>query len=225
MAKTNQAAETRTVRDFERVALRDYGDLIITQGDEETLTIEAHPDVLGKIRSEVRDGTLTLQIGKDWLERIVSGLWSFRRRRVTYRLHVTTLRGLRMSGAFDMRAERLETDSLELTGNGAGEIHIGALTADSLTVEIGGRGEVDVAGRVREQTVKISGSGEYEAAQLESQTAHVRITGSGEADVWVHDTLDVSIAGYGHVRYRGAPAVSQSISGAGSVKRWTDDDD
>ena len=45
------------------------------------------------------------------------------------------------------------------------------------------------------------------------------ISGHGEVELAVSDTLEIRIAGYGEVNYRGNPQVKQSIVGAGSVKR------
>ena len=41
MSEQNRTREVRDVRGFESVALRDFGRLVITQGEEESLTIEA----------------------------------------------------------------------------------------------------------------------------------------------------------------------------------------
>ena len=42
----------------------------------------------------------------------------------------------------------------------------------------------------------------------------------GHADVWAEESLSVSVAGSGDVRYKGEPKkVEQSIAGSGSVKR------
>ena len=49
------AQETRDVADFDRVVVRDYGELIITQGSEESLTIEADEEILRKIEAQVTD--------------------------------------------------------------------------------------------------------------------------------------------------------------------------
>jgi hypothetical protein len=59
--------------------------------------------------------------------------------------------------------------------------------------------------------------GSYNAPDLESQEATVRIGGAGGATVWVRDTLDVTISGAGNVDYFGSPAVTQDITGAGSI--------
>ena len=52
--------ESRDVSGFNSVSLSGIGRAIITQGDEESLTIEADDNLMEYITSEVRDGTLEL---------------------------------------------------------------------------------------------------------------------------------------------------------------------
>ena len=64
--------EKREVSNFNHVVLQDIGHLIITQGENETLTVEADEDLLAKIITEVRGEKLYLSLGKDWLDRLTS---------------------------------------------------------------------------------------------------------------------------------------------------------
>ena len=64
MADTTFSRETRDVSGFSSVALGGLGKLRITQGDEERLSIEAAPEMLEKIKAEVKDGELRLSLRK-----------------------------------------------------------------------------------------------------------------------------------------------------------------
>ena len=50
MSTDNIRTETREVSGFDRVDLAGFGDLVLTQGEEESLTIEASPDILERSR-------------------------------------------------------------------------------------------------------------------------------------------------------------------------------
>ena len=52
--------ESRDVSGFDSVSLSGIGRVIITQGDDESLTIETDDNLMKYITSEVRDGTLEL---------------------------------------------------------------------------------------------------------------------------------------------------------------------
>ena len=198
---SNLTKQSRQVSGFDRVALHDIGELVITQGDVEALEIEAEEDVLAEISTEVRDGTLHIQIGRDWLERIFLGLFTITRRDITYRLTVRELHGVSTSGAASVQVEQLATDRLELSVSGTGEMEIANLSADTLAVTISGHGEFDLGGKVKEQSIRISGSGDVEASNLMSERATVHVSGSGKVRLQASDSLDIHISGSGQVEY------------------------
>jgi Putative auto-transporter adhesin, head GIN domain len=211
--------ETREVTPFDSIELRAFGTMSIMQGENESLTLEGDEETLQKIISRVEGNTLILELGQNWLERIVAGIGALGRKTVKYHITVKDLKSLKIMGAGDVHVPSLKTTHLHLVVAGAGDIKVPALTADTLDVDISGRGELDLAGQVRAQEIKITGLGDYDAKNLVSQNANVSISGHGDVELAVSDALEVRIAGYGEVNYRGNPQVKQSIVGAGSVKR------
>ncbi len=92
------------------------------------------------------------------------------------------------------------------------------MKTDRLTTEVNGSGKFSIRGEARKQTIKISGSGNYEARNLISDVALVKISGSGKTELNVREELDVRISGSGNVLYRGNPKISQQISGSGKIR-------
>jgi Putative auto-transporter adhesin, head GIN domain len=211
--------EARTVTSFDSIELRAFGDMHITQGDTESLTLEGDEETLEKITSRVEGTKLILELGQNWLERIMAGINALGGKSVKYHISVKDLKSLKVIGSSDVHMPSLKTTNLHLAITGNGDIKLPSLIAETLEVDISGRGEIEVAGQVRSQDVSITGSGDYEAKALTSQTAKVSISGHGDVEVAVSETLDVRIAGYGEVTYTGNPQVKQSIAGAGSIKR------
>jgi hypothetical protein len=219
MSKSDVLTETREVSDFDRVSLREFGELVITQGEEESLTIEARRNILSRIKTEVKASQLIIGSSGSWLDQLGDALASsFRGERIRCNLTVKQLRGLEVSGAGAVRVGKIETDRLALQLRGAGDVNIESLDAEGLTVDLPGAGRISVAGRVAEQTVTISGAGSYDAPKLESQKAKVTLTGLGSATVWAVEGLDATIRGLGGVSYYGTPEVRKEITGAGGVK-------
>jgi len=210
------------VRDFDTVELRWFGDMIVTQGEGESLVVEGDPELLQKLGVRVAGGSLILEIGQDWLERLVEGLRFIGRRPLTYRIGVDTLRRIGVSGRGSIHAASLRSDDLTLAVSGQGNVHIDDLQAGTLRVKINGRGEIEARGKVDDARIDIAGSGEVELPELAAQRAEVRISGHGEAELRVAESLDVSISGYGRVRYHGDPKLTQTIAGAGNVRRMGD---
>jgi hypothetical protein len=205
----NVVTEEREVSGFDGVALSGVGQVIITQGDEESLTIETDDNLMRYIESNVRNGTLELGLARNTIPIPTQS--------IIFRVGVDDLTGLTSSGAGSFEIEELEADRLRVTLSAAGDIGIDSLSATDLVVTISGAGNVDLAGQVETQEIDMSGLGRYNAPDLESQSASVRISGAGGAVVWAQDTLDVEISGAGNVEYYGSPNVTQDISGAGRV--------
>jgi hypothetical protein len=185
------AGERREVRGFSGVELTSFGDLQIEQTGTESLTIEAAPDVLPQLTSEVSGGVLRLGVAPGATIRATTP--------VVYRLTVAALDSVAVSGAGDVTASNLQ--------------------ADRLTAGISGAGDMTLSGTVDSQVVTISGTGEYDGENLQSATAEIAVDGAGDAVVRVSSRLDVTIRGVGSVEYIGNPQLSQSIEGTGSVEQ------
>ena len=218
MSTGNLVTESRDVSNFDQVVLREYGELVITQGEQESLTIEAGPDILSRIKTEVRHGRLVITIVGSWLDTLGHALTtSLTRQPIRYSLAVKQLSGLEVLGAARVKASNIETDRLALRLSGAGLIDIKSLTAESLEVDLPGMGKIDLTGQVAEQSIAITGAGNYCAPKLESKKARVDLRGVGKATVWAVEDLDANIRGLGSVEYYGTPTVSKNVSGLGSV--------
>jgi len=218
MSRGDVTTETREVSDFDRVALAGFGDMVITQGDEESLTIEASPEILGRIETDVKDGKLTIRFSRSWLDWIGEVLASgFIGMRVRYDLAVKELAGLAITGAGRVQGANITADHLALELRGAGQLSIESLEAERLKIDLSGAGQIKVGGRVTEQTINITGAGSYDAPDLESQRAKATLTGLGGATLWVVEDLEATIRSVGSVSYYGAPKVSKSITGIGSL--------
>ena len=218
MSTGEVVTETREVPGFDRVTLRDYGELVIMQGDEESLTIEAEGDVLADIETEVIGGRLDIRINASWLEKLSHAITAgLRQQWIKYNLTVKKLTDLEILGASRVRVSKLETDRLGLILGGAGDIKVESLTAENLDVDLRGAGRIGLTGRVTTQRIRIDGAGSYRAPQLGSKKARVDLRGAGKATVWVDEELEIAIHGIGSVEYYGPPTVKKNISGFGSV--------
>ena len=213
LGSRNVVTQSRTVSGFDRVAFAGLGELTMVQGNRESLVIEAESNVMGRIVTEVRDGTLHIE-----LKGGPFGWGVTPTRAIRYTLTVRELNALDISGVGSVLAEAIETDRLELSVSGTGKLVIRALSADDLVVEHSGVGQCELAGQAREQTVSLTGAGAYDAGDLEGQDIELQVSGVGKATVWATDTLDVQISGAGSVEYYGAPAVTQDITGVGRVR-------
>ena len=208
--------QSRDVSGFDQVSLGGSGELTVTQGDEESLTIEAEDNVMSIIKTEVKGDTLYISQSSSWWRPFATT------KPVKFDLTMEEISGIKVSGSGTVDADRIHADDLNLDVSGSAEINIELLTAETLEVDLSGSGEFKLAGLVTTQKVDISGSGKYRAGDLESEAVTLEIGGSGKATVWATETLDVEIAGSGKVEYYGSPRVSIDISGSGSITALDD---
>ena len=212
------ATETRDVKDFSRITLRDYGELNISQGKKESLTIESEQEILDAIQTSVRGDTLDIRIGASWLDKINFAIsTSFTRIPIKYTLVVKDLKALDIFGAARVRLEGVESDRLSIVLGGAGEITGQALKIEQLDVDLRGAGRIELAGQADEEWVTISGAGNYHAPDMATQKARVEVNGAGKATVAAKEELNLAIRGLGSVDYYGPGTVKRTISGLGSI--------
>lgn len=213
----NVVTEVREVRDFNEVHLTGSGTLTVEQGDEESLTIEAEDNVIPEIETEVRNHILTIGYRHNRFGPMHP------MRPIKYNLTVRHLNCIRSSGSANMRMPSLRTDRLEIHISGSGNAELGNLIADELSTRISGSGQFDVVGEVPMQDVRISGSGDYRARDVQSKDVEVTVSGSGRAEVRASRQLAVRISGSGDVEYIGSPNVVRRITGSGRVTKISDD--
>lgn len=209
--------EIRNVKDFLSVSIRYPADVIIQQGETESVEVETDDNLLPQISTQVRDGTLVIENRvDDWSERVnaTNGI------KIT--ITVKDLNEINFSSAGTLRVNGLKTNELRVTLSGAGEMTLNDLDVDKLEARLSGAGNIVATGITDELELTISGFGDFDAAKLASVTADVRISGAGGATVRVKETLDATVSGAGSIKYYGSPDVHEIISGAGSVQRLGD---
>jgi len=205
--------EERPVSGFSGVRLNGIGELIITQGSQESLTIEAEDNILPELVSEVHDGILVLGFEDDmnWTDSVIPS------KTITFTLQVKDLSSLEINGANTTNINTLQTGNLDIQVNGLGEITIDSLTVDELSIEISGGGRCDISGTADRQIIEVNGAGSLDAGDMETSYTSIKIAGAGDATVWARDSLEIDISGTGNVDYYGDPSINQNISGAGSI--------
>jgi len=214
--------ESRQIESFNKINFRDFGTLILTQGEAESLVIEADQDLLSELVAEVRGETLVLGIDDYWLNRIgkvITSVFSNEEHKVTYHLSFVDLKEIKVSGKCTLQCDSLKAEDLALKVSGLGNLDIKQLDCKTLDTGISGRGDFSLSGRAEHHKLRISGSADINGGNLVSQSARVVVSGQGNATLRVQDSLDITISGLGQVNYFGHPKIRQVISGFGKSKR------
>jgi len=186
----NVQTQDRPVPAFDSIDFSGAGTVTIEQTGTDSLQVQADDNVQGLLTSEV-EGT-TLKLGTRPGAPVG-------RATVNYRITVRRLGGVVLSGAGTVTATGINGPDLSLANSGAGSLTVSGST-EQLNVDLIGLGSIDTRGLV-------------------AQAADVSVGGAGTATVNAARTLDARITGVGNIVYLGTPAVTQSVTGLGTVSR------
>lgn len=183
--------ETRTIGEFKKLEVNGSCDVSVSVGSAAGLTVTADDNLLEYVVTEVRDGTLVVEMK--------SGSYS---------------------PSVHMKAYATVPSLEALTIRGSADAEVTGLSGDRFELSIQGSGDAKASGKVGAVVAKVAGSGDVNASNVEARDATVEVSGSGDVEVWATDTLTVSIAGSGDVGYKGDPKkVTKSVAGSGSVRK------
>jgi Putative auto-transporter adhesin, head GIN domain len=218
--------ETRTVPEFQAIALGGSMDLVVRQGPQQ-VQVTAGDKQLPAIETVVENGkngpTLMVRWKRGDGERGWSWKWNSNDWKGQGKLRVTVsvpkLTAVSSSGAGDIVVESFNTPAFKLALSGSGDAKLNGLSTDELGISIAGSGDVAGSGSAAKLTISIAGSGDVRLKELRSDDVKVTIAGSGDAAVNAQKTLNVSIAGSGDVSYTGDAVVKSSVAGSGGVTK------
>ena len=209
------ATESRSLADFQAVAVRGSMDLVVRQGSTQSVQLQADDNLLPLLETVVEQTSN----GATLLVRWKKGQSLHTRSKVLVTVVVPKLAALSAAGSGDIRVEAFNTPALKLSLSGSGDARLQGLTTEELGLSISGSSDVVASGSATRLKISIAGSGDVRMADLKSDEVTVSIAGSGDAAVNANKTLEVTIAGSGDVSYTGNAAVKSRVAGSGSVNK------
>lgn len=203
--------ETREVSGFNAVNVGYPAQVLIKQGNAESLKIEAEDNLLPDLKTEVRSGRLEIFYKR------TNGKHVNPTKPVKITILVKDLSKVDFTSAGDLTVEKLKTDSLDVALSGAGNVKLDTIQVKGLGVSLSGAGSMTASGTADDLDLTISGFGDFKGADLHNKDARVSISGAGSATVWVDDDLTAQVSGAGSVSYYGSASVTKQISGVGGI--------
>jgi hypothetical protein len=211
----NVLTESRETGAFEAIAIEYPGaEIIVQQGDKETVEIEADDNLLPQLSTEVLSGTLTIKnVETDWKAMVNPS------KPVKINITARDLTAIILSAPVgDLKVNDLQSGTLKLVVSGGAQVRLNGIQVDLLDSVLSGAGDIQASGKADEIKLILSGLGSFNAADLKSNRADIELSGMGDATVRVEEDLVATITGAGSINYFGNPHVEQSVNGAGSVK-------
>jgi len=153
------------------------GDLTLSQGDSESLTIEAEDNLLPLLTSDVTNDVLKLDTKPNT---------SFSATKpVKYTLVVKDLNAITDNGSGTIIAGDLNlSHPLGITGNGSGNITIANVHSGDAQLKLSGSGGLNAASiKSDKAAIEISGSGSASIQTITVQSFSAKLTGNGALEV------------------------------------------
>ena len=209
----NMVTQTRQVSGFDKISVDYPARVLISQGNAETLKIEAEDNVLPGLKTEVRGKELRIYYQSQNAKRVNPT------KLVVITITVKDLSALDFSSAGEATIDGLQSKGLDVSLSGAGNMKLNDIAVKNLNVNTSGAGSTTASGTADSLSINISGFGGFNGKDLQTNSTTVNISGAGSATVRAEEELDASISGAGSVNYYGSPQVTKQVSGVGGVKQ------
>jgi hypothetical protein len=169
------ADETRTVSSFSSVSLVGIGDVYLTQGESESVRIEAEDNLIQYFDTSVQENTLRIGIKDQYL-----GTTLRPTRPVKFYVSLPKIDAVTVAGSGNILAGSVRTDVFKISVLGSGKVTADDVTATNLEINLAGSGDVSL-GKVTATDLKltIAGSGDLMVNTLAADKINSSSTGSG----------------------------------------------
>lgn len=205
----NVVKETRDISSFDAISVGGAFNVILTQGNTESLVVEADENLQQIIKTKVKGKTLHITTEQNIRNSKAQNLY----------ISFKNLEDIDISGACNLEATNaLNFSSLSIEASGASEVDL-EFTAETLSCDLSGASEIKLSGEVKNCRIESSGASEISAYDLITENMELRASGASEAKLHATETLKVRGSGASSVRYMGNPRIDSDVSGAGSVKK------
>ncbi len=205
----NVVEESRDISGFTGVHLSSGIDVLLSEGDEFKVVVEADDNLLDVIETELKGNMLV--VGTDNVN--IRGAKA-------KKVHVTlpSLEALKISSAGDCDGQTpFHCGDLRLDVSSAGDLEL-EVEADRINLDISSSGDVRLSGEVKEFDVSLSSAGDLHAFDLVAEFVDVSASSAGDARVHATKEISMSASSAGDIHYMGdAEVVHSNKSSAGSI--------
>ena len=204
--------ENRAVAPFSAIYTFGLVDVYLKQDDKESVVVRADTNIMDQVLVEVVDGVLKIETkGTIRHERVIDVYVSYKAIDAVHASGASTLTG----------RGPVNTPYLKIKTSGAAEVKL-QVAVDSLNLLMNDNANVQLAGTATHFNFTITNVGDLMAYNLVSQHCKALVdTGNqspGIARINVEQTIDVTIKGPRHIKYKGdAEIIQQSIEVEGKL--------
>jgi hypothetical protein len=233
-------AKAYDIKDVSELVVSGGGRVQITQGDTESLRVEARSDVMERVKVDLTGDKLSLSVRNSSRGFSFFDLFKHHDNDVLYvlqlkKLNYVGLSGaahatfgnwvggnmkLNVSGAGAANFTNLRVNDLFIQLTGASNSRVEMLAARRLTFELSGAADMDIKAESQTNFLKIgaSGASNFRGKLLKATQADVHASGASNIDLQVTESLKANASGASHIRYIGKPTLDSNASGSSHIK-------
>jgi hypothetical protein len=206
----NVVKQERQISSFNSLEVGGAFRVFLTQGEKESLTVEADENLLEVIKTSVVGNTLKISTTEDISNSEALNIY----------LTITDLKEMEISGACKISCEsKLKLNDLDMECSGASDIDL-ELAVNNMELEFSGASQIDMFGSANEVSLELSGASDLDALELETDKLTADISGAANAKVSVKSELSIDLSGAASFKYKGEPKLLQTdVSGAATLKK------
>ena len=208
-AFSSEKTEIRNLKDFHAIQVSSGIDLYLRMGETEEVKVVADSDIIDKVITEVKDGTL-----KIYMKQNNNWNWGTTKARKVY-VSVKELERLDASSGSDVNSESTLTgESLEVKASSGSDVNLD-IHIKNFSLDTSSGSDAQLSGKTKNFEASASSGSDIKAQDLESVICKVSVSSGSDATVNVSDELYANASSGGDVRYYGNPQVKDINESSG----------
>jgi hypothetical protein len=205
----------RSVGEYDAIGLSGWFDVDLVAGKEGEIKLEGESNLLKHIKTEVKNGKLSIKVEKGY--NLKPSSWDIGIRII---VPIKSINSIALSGSGDIVGKTtIKTDDFKTAMSGSGDITLN-IEANAVSASMSGSGDITLIGSTTDFEATISGSGDIKAYDLEADNVSASVSGSADIKVTANKMLKARVSGSGDISYRGNPEkVDTKTAGSGDISK------
>ena len=214
IAGGSDITENRKVESFNAVKVSSGIDLYLTMDASEEVKVVADDDVIDRLKTEVKDGTLHIYLKQnDWFN------WKSGNRTRKVYVKVKELKELRASSGSDVYCENtLKGDALKVSASSGSDVNLNVFYKN-LSIDTSSGSDAKAKGKVKFLDVEASSGSDIKAHDLESKICKARASSGSDISVNVSDEIYAKASSGADIKYYGSPQIRDTDESSGGDLR------
>lgn len=208
----NIIMQSHNVSNFTGVSISGSMDLYLKQESSFSVKIETDDNLQHYIMITVENGVLRIRPQQN-INLDATG-------KIKVFVSAPVFRSMEGTGACNIFSENMlsSSEAIDIDLTGASEARV-ELKSPNVSADLTGASSLSLKGEAKEFSIDGSGSSNVRCFDFLTEETRIDMSGACDAEVFASVKLDVKASGASDVKYKGNAAVSQDVSGAGSVKK------